>query len=195
MISSSNPPLERGLDTTLLVYGALQGHPGASVCQQFLRAHSGWFTSPLILFEAKVVLTKIYGIDSSVATQKLIPLSSVPIAVLEFNATDAASAMQLADAHALDLTDAVLLNLTLRQGARFLATEDQKFARVCVQFGITPQSPCSAVLRQQIAVWEAANLLPKGLPRILRRVHQWLNQTYPQAAQDFWSQTGGSHLP
>jgi hypothetical protein len=36
----------------------------------------------------------------------------------------------------------------------------------------------------------------KGLPRVLYQVHQWLNQTHPQAAEDFWSRTGGgSHLP
>jgi hypothetical protein len=39
-------------------------------------------------------------------------------------------------------------------------------------------------------------LQPKGLPRVLRRVHKWLGQSHPKAAQDFWSQTGGgSHLP
>jgi hypothetical protein len=56
--------------------------------------------------------------------------------------------------------------------------------------------PLDAVLRQQVAAWENTNLPGKGLPRILRRVHQWLSQTHPQAAQNFWSQTGAaSHLP
>jgi hypothetical protein len=58
MTSSSSAPLERGLDTMLLVYCVLQGHPGATACEQFLRAHSGWFTSPLVLFETKGHLTK-----------------------------------------------------------------------------------------------------------------------------------------
>jgi hypothetical protein len=48
MSSSSSPPLERGLDTMLLVWSLLQGHPAALACQQFLCAHSGWFTSPLV---------------------------------------------------------------------------------------------------------------------------------------------------
>ena len=196
MTSSSSQPVERGLDTMLLVYCVLQGHPGAALSQQFLRAHAGWFTSPLVLFEAKATLTKIYGVDPGVATQKLTQFSTVPVVLLELDAAVALSAVQLADAHGLDLTDAVLLHLARQHGARFMATEDQKFAQVCTQFGVTPQSPFDAALRQQVAAWEAANLPPKGRPRMLRRVHQWLSQTHPQAAQDFWSLTGGgSHLP
>ena len=70
MTSSSNLPIERGLDAMLLMYSVVQGHPGAAACQQFLRAHAGWFTSPLVLFEAKAALTKIYGVPPNVATQK-----------------------------------------------------------------------------------------------------------------------------
>jgi hypothetical protein len=92
MTSSSSPPLQYGLDTMILVYSLLQGHPAATACEQLLRAHAGWFTSPWVLFEAHVP--------------------------------------------------------------------------------------------------------PKGLPRVLRRVQLWLSHSHPQAAQDFWSQTGGgSHLP
>ena len=65
MTSSSSPALERGLDTMLLVYCTLQGHPAAPACEQFLRAHTGWFTSPLVLFEAKGILTKVYGVSPS----------------------------------------------------------------------------------------------------------------------------------
>ncbi len=71
MIYSSSVPPDRGLDTMVLVYSLLQGHPALSACEQLLRAHSGWFTSPLVLFEAKGVLTKVYGEDPAVVTQKL----------------------------------------------------------------------------------------------------------------------------
>src|SRR5436309_2297644 len=74
MTSSSSPPLERGLDTMLLVYGMLQGHPAGPVREQFLRAHSGWFTSPVVLFEVKGVLTKVDGVAASDATQTLTQL-------------------------------------------------------------------------------------------------------------------------
>src|SRR5258708_2775932 len=71
MISSSSPPLERGLDTMILVYSLLQGHPALPACEQLLRAQTGWFTSPWVLFEAKGVLTRVYGEDPALVTQKL----------------------------------------------------------------------------------------------------------------------------
>ena len=54
----------------------------------------------------------------------------------------------------------------------------------------------NAVMYSALAIWEAAHVPAKGLPRVLRRIHQWLRQTHLQTAQDYWSQTGGgSHLP
>lgn len=68
MTLSSKPQIERGLDTMVLVYSVLHGHPAAAACEQFLRANAGWFTSPSVLFEAKSVLTKVYGEDPLAAT-------------------------------------------------------------------------------------------------------------------------------
>jgi predicted nucleic acid-binding protein len=196
MISSSSLPLERGLDTMVLVYSLLHGHPALTACEQLLRAHPGWFTSPWVLFEAKSVLTKVYGEDPTLATQKLTQVAGGPIVLLDLDPADVPTVFGLADTYALDLTDAVLLHLAYRHGAGYLATDDQRLSLVCSQFAITPLSPLDAVLRQAVGAWEAAHLPPKGLPRVLRRVHQWLSQSNPQAAQNFWSQTGaGSHLP
>ena len=196
MISSSSPALERGLDTMLLVYSLLQGHPAAAPCQQFLATFSGWFTSPPVLFEARNILTKVYSVNPGDATKKLLQFAAGPVLLLPFDAGLAAPAIQLADTHGLDLTDALLLQLALQSGASYLATEDQRLAQACVISGITPLSPFDAGLRQQMAAWEATHLAPKGLSRVLRRVHQWLAQHHPHAAQHFWSQTsGGSHLP
>jgi predicted nucleic acid-binding protein len=196
MTSSSSPTLERGLDTMILVYYLLQGHPAALPCEQFLRSHSGWFTSPLVLIEAKHILTKVYSVNARAVTAKLLQFAAGPVALLELDEATLASAFQLADTYALDVSDAVLMHLTEQCGAKCLATEDQRLVRACVQVGIAPVSPLDTSLRQQVATWEATNLTSKGLPRILHRVQQWLSQTHPQAAQDFWSQTGGAnHLP
>ena len=196
MISSSSASLDRGLDTMLLVYCALQGHPAQAACEAFVRAQLGWFSSPLVLFEAKAILTKIYSVDRATATQKLAQFCTMPVAILDVDAVGALSALRLADVHRLDSTDAALLQLAQQHGASYLATEDQALARVCMQLGITPESPFDAALRQRVAVWEMANLAPKGRVRDLRRVHEWLSQAHPQAAGDFWSMTaGGSHLP
>ncbi len=196
MTSSSSAALERGLDTMILVYSLLQGHPAALSCEQFLRTHSGWFTSPLVLFEVKNILTKVYSVNASTVTAQLAQFAAGPVVLLDLNQAVVTSAFQLADAEGLDLTDAVLLHITRQHGAGHLATDDQRLARACTQVGITPQSPLDASLRRQVATWEAVNLAPKGLARVLRQTHQWLNQHHSQAAQDFWSQTGGgTHLP
>lgn len=78
MISSSKPHIERGLDTMVLVYSVLPGHPAAAACERFLRANAGGFTSPSVLFEAKNVLTKVYREDPLAATQKLVQIANGP---------------------------------------------------------------------------------------------------------------------
>jgi hypothetical protein len=119
-----------------------------------------------------------------------------PILVLPVDLVTALTAMNTSDAFGIDLTDAVLLRTSQAQGALWLATDDSQLARVCRQVGITPQTPIDVSLRQQMIAWESAHLPMKGLPRVLRQIHQWLNQSYPQTAEDFWSRTGGgSHLP
>src|SRR5438045_64765 len=110
MTSSSNPPLERGLDTMLIVYSLLQGHPASIPCEQFIRGSTGWFTSAVALFEAKGVLTKIYGVQPALASQKLNQFAAGPIVVLDVDRPTALAALALADTHGLDLADAVLFH-------------------------------------------------------------------------------------
>jgi predicted nucleic acid-binding protein len=180
----------------ILVFSLLQGHPANLPCEQLLRSEPAWFTSPLVLIEAKNILTKAYGIDAGIATGKLLHFAAGPIVLLDLDQSAVAAALSLADSQHLGLTDAVLLYHAQQQQATVIATEDQALAQACTSFNIKPVSPLDAGLRQQIAAWEAINLAPKGMPRILRRVHDWLNQAHPQAGKDFWSQTGGgNHLP
>jgi predicted nucleic acid-binding protein len=188
--------LESGLDTMVLVYSLLQGHPAATACEQLLRAHAGWFTSPLVLFEAKAILTKVYGEDPAITTLKLSQVVGGPLVLLELDPSEVTIVLRLTDTYALDLTDAVLLHPACKNRVPFMATEDHNLSLVCAQLGITPVSPLDNAVRQAVGAWEAAHVPPKGLPRVLRRVHQWLSESHPQASQAFWSQTGaGSHLP
>jgi predicted nucleic acid-binding protein len=195
MTSSSSLPSDRVLDTSILVYGLLQGHPAQAACEQLLRTYP-WLTSPLVLFEAKTILSKVYGVDPVLASQKVALFASGSNITVDLTSSDSVRAIHLADAYAIDITDSILLGIAQGLGATYLATDDQRLAQVCRQLGITPISPLDAALRQTVYTWEAANLAPKGLQRVLRRIHQWLSQYHPQAAQDFWSRTGaGSHLP
>lgn len=196
MITSSSSALDFGLDTMFLVYCLITGHPARAACHNFLRSQSGWFTSPLVLIEAKAILTKVYSIDPAVASTKLAQFSTVPMTFVDLDAAGVHAAFQLADGHRLNTTDAILLQLAIKNGARNIVTDDQHFAQTCSQFGLVAVSPLDAMLRQAVAAWEAAHVPPKGLARILWRVHQWLSQAHPQAAQDFWSHSrGGSYLP
>jgi predicted nucleic acid-binding protein len=196
MISSSSRPLDRGLDTMVLVYSLLQGHPATTACEQMLRSHTSWFTSTLVLLEAKAVLTKVYNADPKLVTQKLDQVASGSVTFIDLASVDVVAAFQLADTFALDFTDAVLLHLAQSRGSRVLATDDQRLSQICPQFGVTALSPLDATLRQAVSAWEASHLPPKGLPRVLRRIHDWIGRSDPHTAQDFWSHTGaGSHLP
>jgi predicted nucleic acid-binding protein len=196
MISSSNPPHERGLDAMLIVYSILDAHPASTACEQFIRTHSGWFTTTFTLFEAKAILMKVYAVDAMLASRKLAQFVTGPIVVTAVDHPIALAAMQTADVLGIDLTDAVLLHTAQARGALWLATDDTKLAQACRQVGVTPETPIDAALRQQMVAWEAANLPAKGLARVLRQIHRWLHCIAPQAAEDFWSHTGGgSHLP
>jgi len=196
MTSFSSPTLERGLDTMLVVYSTLTGHPAATACEQFIRSRTGWFTTSLSFLEAKAVLTKVYGIEAALVTEKLAQLTQGLVTVVAVDAGTSLEAMKLADDHNLDLTDAVLLSCLLTNQSLEIATDDQKLAQICRQLGFTVVNPIDSSLRLLMAQWEAENIPPKGLPRILRQFHRWLGLNHPQVADDFWSQTGGgSHLP
>jgi hypothetical protein len=71
----------------ILVYSLLQGHPAATACEQLLRAHTGWFMPPAVLFEAKAVLTKVYGEDPALATKKLAQVASGPVMLVDLATT------------------------------------------------------------------------------------------------------------
>lgn len=195
MISSFSQKVERGLVTMLIVYGLIDSHPASTVCEQFIRNQTGWFTTTFTLFEAKGILTKVYGVNAVYASQRVTQLASGPIVVSAIDLATALAAMSTADAQGIGLTDVLLFQTAQKQGVSRLATDDGKLIKVCHKFGITAEDPIDNALRQQITAWETANLPIKGLPRVLRQIHQWLSQNYPQTVQDFWSQTGGgSHL-
>jgi predicted nucleic acid-binding protein len=196
MISSFETQIERGLDAMLIVYSLLNNHPASIPCEQFIRCRAGWFTTSVTLLEAKAILSKVYAVDSALVSQKLAQFVAGPVVIVEVDMASALAAMNLSDVLGIDLTDAVLVHALQTHSAVWLATDDRKLAQACRQVGITPETPIDDVLRQEMVEWETSRLPAKGLPRLLRRIHHWLNQTYPHVANDFWSWTGeGSHLP
>ena len=196
MTLSSDQFAGRGLDAMLIVYSLLDDHPASTVCESFIREHTSWLTTTLTLLEAKAILTKVYDVDTNLASQQLSQFSVGPIEIIEVDLQITLTSMQIADVLGIDVTDAILLQATRAQDANVLATDDRKLIQACAQVDIAVENPIDISLRRQMANWEAKNLPQKGLPRVLRRIHHWLRQNHQQAAEDFWSQTGsGSHLP
>ena len=196
MTLSSDQYAPRGLDAMLIVYSLLGNHPASDVCEAFIRERASWFTTTLTLLEAKAILTKVYAVDANLVSQRLSQFSAGPIEIIEVDLSITLASMQIADTLEIDMTDAVLLQAARNRSVNTLATDDRKLVHACHQVDITVENPIDIQMRRQMASWESKNLPQKGLPRILSRIHQWLEQNHQQAAEDFWCQTGcGSHLP
>jgi predicted nucleic acid-binding protein len=195
-MTTSSSPLQRGLDATPIIYSLLSGHPASSVCESYIRNHTGWLTTTVTLLEANAVLRKVYGIDPQLVAQKLAQFAAGPVVVLGVDVAVATSAMACAGSLGIDLADAVLLETCRVHRASMVCTDDDKFARVCVQAGLAAETPIDSSVRQQMGVWESTNLPARGLPRLLFHVRHWLDGEDPRLAREFWNRTGaGSHLP
>ena len=196
MTLSSNQIAPRGLDAMLIVYSLLDSHPASAVCESFIRERPRWVTTTLTLLEAKAILTKVYVVDATLASQRIAQFSAGPIEIIEVDLPMTLAAIQIADMLGIDITDAVLVQASLTRGAKILATDDRKLIQACSQIDLVPETPIDDLLREQMADWETRNLPQKGLPRILKRIYHWLHQHNQQISEEFWSQTGGgSHLP
>lgn len=195
MITSSDRT-QRGLDAAPIVYSLLSGHPASTVCEHYIRSHAGWLTTSVTLLETGAVLRKVYGVDPALVAQKLAQFAAGPITVLPVDAVLATMALLSAGQLGIDLADAVLLESCRLHGVSMVCTDDAKLGEICIQLGLSVETPISAALRPQMVAWESANLPPKGLPRLLHHVRAWLDREDPRVAQPFWNQTGaGSHLP
>jgi hypothetical protein len=76
----------------ILVFSLLQGHPANLPCEQLLRSEPAWFTSPLVLAEAKNILTKAYSVDAGTATGKLLQFAAGPVVLLDLDQSAVAAA-------------------------------------------------------------------------------------------------------
>lgn len=194
--TSFSEPALRALDSMIIVYALLDGHPASNACERFVREREGWFTTPLHLLEIYAVLTKIYGVEAQAANDKLQQILQHALAVVPIDGAMIAGVLETATMFSIDLTDAALIEAVKRLGVQSIATEDQKLQQVCLQMGWTVETPLDDALRQAVSQWEQQHLPAKGLARVLFRVHQWLEKRDETLAHLFWNHTGsGSHLP
>ena len=40
---------QRGLDAAPIIYSLLSGHPASAVCEDYIRNHSGWLTTTVLV--------------------------------------------------------------------------------------------------------------------------------------------------
>ena len=114
MTLSSDQFAGRGLDAMLIVYSLLDDHPASAVCESFIREHASWLTTTLTLLEAKSILTKVYDVDTNLASQQLSQFSAGPIEIIEVDLQITLTSIQIADALEIDITDAILLQANAR---------------------------------------------------------------------------------
>lgn len=178
----------KAIDSNLLIYASLANHPAMAACEQYIAGYPVWLTSVVNLVELRRVLVGVYGVSESDADAKFTDLCKA-LVVDDLTPTVATATLAVRQSYAIDFNDAVLLETALRRGVSVLATDDAQLAAACTAMQIRVENPVTAAVRSQMTSWEVQNLPPKGLPRILLRVHRWLEQHDPALAQLFHSAT------
>lgn len=178
----------KAIDSNLLVYAALAGHPAMTACEQYIAGYPVWLTSIMNLIELRRVLVAVYGVSENDADAKFTDWRNA-LAVEDLTTTIASAALSLRHSYGVDFNDAVLLESSRKRGVTVLATDDSQLTLACAALGITVENPVTPAVRAHMTNWENQNLPAKGLPRILLRVHRWIEQHDTALARNFHSAT------
>ncbi len=93
--------------------------------------------------------------------------------------------------HQIDINDAILLQIGIEIGIPIIATDDKRLAKAVEDYGIVCENPITKEIRQEMAEWERINLPEKGIVRIYKGVHKWLEEKDKSIADEFKSLTKG----
>jgi len=178
------------IDTPLLVYAAIPGHPGRATVEDDLR-HGAWGSSVLVLAELYQVLTRDYAVSSEGAAEVAERLARSPLHWAALDVTQVVAAAAERHRHRLQSADAVLLCLA-REDRGTLVSQDRRLLRAAEAQGVAVRNPIAADLAAALARWEEGHLLPKGLVRVLGGVERWLRPQDPSVAERFLDAT--AHL-
>jgi predicted nucleic acid-binding protein len=178
----------KGIDSNLLVYASLANHPAMTACEQYITGYPVWVTSIVNLVELWRVLIAVYGVLESDADAKFTDLCRA-VVVEDLTEAVATGALSLRQSFGIDFNDGVLLESCRLRGVTVLATDDSRLALACATMGIKVENPVTKAVRAQMTNWENQNLPTKGLPRILLRVHRWIEQHDGALAGQFHSAT------
>lgn len=178
----------KAIDSNLLVYASLTGHPARAACAQHVAAHPDWVCNIANLVEMRHVLVSVYGLAEADADMKFADFRAA-LTVVRLTDVLVGAALLLRQAHGIDVNDGILLETCRLRGITTLATDDRRLANACHALGITPETPVGDDIRLVMSSWEEHNLPARGLPRILLRVHRWIDARDPLLAADFRAET------
>src|SRR5258708_21747592 len=159
-----------------------------TACEQYIAGYPEWVTNIVNLVELWRVLVAVYGVSESDAEAKFADLRRA-LVVEDLTAAVAVAALSVRQSYGIDFNDAVLLESSRQRGVTVLATDDSQLAIACATMGINIENPVTPAVRAQMTNWENQNLPAKGLPRVLLRVHRWIEQHDPALAGVFHSAT------
>ncbi|MEM3046871.1 MAG: type II toxin-antitoxin system VapC family toxin [Candidatus Bathyarchaeia archaeon] len=188
--------LRKVLDANVIVYSLLEDHPAGEACDRLLRSgRYDFYTTPLTPFEVYFILRRVYNVRREEASSRALSLFDSPLRFTAIGPEDARRALERCVTRSVDANDSLLIQLCLRSEIPSLASDDQRLLKACEEEGVQPQSPLGEEHRRRMQQWEEEKLPPSGLPRLLKRIHGWLGDVNPEAADLFHEATGGLRHP
>lgn len=91
----------KAIDSNLLVYASLAGHPAMSACEQYITGYPVWVTNIVNLVELRRVLIGVYGVSDTDADAKFVDLRNALI-VEDLTAPVASAALRLRRSYGVD---------------------------------------------------------------------------------------------
>jgi len=190
-----NPmPIHRVIDSNVLIYSLLKNHPAYTECTSYLAKFDepdALFTTTDSLSETFQILRTFYKIDTTIILENIRDLFNSNITFYQFTPDNILNLLEETARSALEINDVKLYFLALKVQAPIIVTDDRKFARYIKEHKILHETPISDETRMQMGKWEQENLPPKGLPRILSRMYNYLVDSNVNVAQKFRDDTQG----
>lgn len=186
--------MKKILDANFLIYSLLEDHPASKVCEKLILSCENkfdWITSPITLIETFYVLIKIYGQKIEDVYNKIKAIVKLPLGIVSLDQLLVISALDKRIRHQIDINDAILLQIGIEIGIPIIATDDKRLAKAVEDYGIVCENPITKEIRQEMAEWERINLPEKGIARIYKGVHKWLEDKDKSIADEFKSLTKG----
>ena len=175
------------LETPLLVYGALPGHPAGATAEAELR-RGDWGSTTLVLAELHYVLVRHYGVPPDTAVAEVERAARLPIHWVPAATADVVLAAAEQARSGVESADAVLLLLAERDRGT-LVTADRRLLRAALDRGVAARNPIAAGLTTEIAEWEDRRVPPKGTARLLAGVERWLRARDRRVSEEFVAAT------